>query len=94
MALTSSCPGAYQAKTFSEGIRKGRENIDRRVKPFGEAVRSVELLNLLLKHSEDAAGRVAGLELCGEWVGIKVLLCTSVIRFQGIIEYLLEVGGR
>ena len=54
----------------------------------------MELLDLLLKHSEDATGRVAGLELRGEWVDIKVLLCTSLIRFHGIIEYLLEVGGR
>jgi hypothetical protein len=49
-------------------------------------LRSIELLDLLLKHSEDAAGRIASLELSSEWVGKKVLLCASFMRFQGIIE--------
>jgi hypothetical protein len=51
-------------------------------------------LDLLLKHSEYAAGRLAGLEQSGERVDMKVLLCTSLISFQGIIEYLLKFGGR
>lgn len=39
-------------------------------------------------------GRVAGLELGGEWVRKKVLLCATFICFQGLVENLLEVGGR
>jgi hypothetical protein len=96
--LTRSCYGTYQANTFSEGFRKRIEDIDGRVQPFGQPfiviLRSIELLNLLLKHNENATGRVAGLELGGEWVGKKVLLCATLICSQGIIEYLLEVGGR
>ena len=49
---------------------------------------------MLLKQNENAAGRVAGLELGGEWVVKKVLLCASFICFQGIIENWLEGGGR
>jgi len=37
---------------------------------------------------------VAGLELCGEWMGEKIFLGLFFVRFQGIIEYQLEVGGR
>ena len=89
--------GAYQANSFSEGIRKGAEDIDRRVEPFGQAVigtlRAIELLDLLLKHCENATGSVASLELSSEWVPKEVLLCASLISFQGIIENSLKVGG-
>ena len=88
--ITGSCLGAYQADGFSDGIRKGREDIDRRVEPSGQALiaslRLFKLLNLLLKYSSNAAWRVALLELCSEWVGEKVLLCASLIFFQGIVE--------
>ena len=81
---------------MSDGIRKGRENIDRRVKPFGEALIASlrKLLNLLLKDSSNAGGRVAFLELCSEWMREKVLLCASLIFFQGMGENELEVGRR
>jgi hypothetical protein len=39
-----------------------------------------------LKQDENAAMRMTGLKLGGEWVGEKVLLCASFVRFQGIIE--------
>jgi hypothetical protein len=96
--LAGSCREAYQASTFSEGIRKGAEDIDRRVEPFGQAaigtLRSIELLDLVLKHSSNVAGRFACLELDSERVVKKVFLCSSLIFFQGIIENLLELGGR
>jgi hypothetical protein len=47
-----------------------------------------------LKHGENAAGRIASLELGSERVCKKVLLCASLISFQGVIENRLEVGGR
>jgi hypothetical protein len=88
--LTGLYPKAYQANTFSEGFREGIEHVDRGVEPFRQAViatlRSIELLDLLLKHSKNAAGRIAGLELGSEWVGKKVLSCASFICLQGIIE--------
>src|ERR1700761_7620832 len=64
--FTGSCSGAYQANTFSKGCREGIKNIPRRVEPFRQPIvatlRSIELLDLLLKHDENAAGRVASLE--------------------------------
>jgi hypothetical protein len=94
---TDPCPGTYQANTFSKGIRESIEYIHRRVQPFCQPVivtlRSIEVLYLLLKQNENAIGRVAGLELGSEWVDQKVLLCASLIFFQGIIENLLEVRG-
>ena len=33
-----SCLGTYQADSFYEGIRKGKEDIDRRVETFGQAL--------------------------------------------------------
>jgi hypothetical protein len=47
---------------------------------------------LLLKDVENAARRVAVLELGSEWVGEKIILCAVFVRFQGIIEDKLEVG--
>jgi hypothetical protein len=48
---------------------------------------------LLLKDVENAARRVAALELGSEWVGEKVLLCSLFVGFQGVIENKLKVGG-
>jgi len=47
-----------------------------------------------LKQEENFTWRVAGLELFGERMGKKVLLCTVFIFFQGIVDYQLEAGGR
>jgi hypothetical protein len=57
-------------------------------------LRSIKLLDLLLKHSSNTAGGVACLELVSERVVKKVLLCSSLVFFQGIIENLEEFGGR
>lgn len=99
--ITGPYLGAYHASSFSEHCRDGIDNIYRRVQPNCQAIigviaslRSIELFGLLLKHKEDAVGRVAGLELGGEWVRKKVLLCATFICFQGLVENLLEVGGR
>jgi hypothetical protein len=95
--LQGSSRGTYQTNTFSEGFREHIEHINGRVQPFGQpfiaTLRSIELLDLLLKNSKNAAGRVAGLELGGKWVGDKVLLGASLICFQGVIENQLEIGG-
>ena len=47
-----------------------------------------------LKHSPNAVRRVALLELCSKWVREKVVLCASLIFFQGIVENQLEFGER
>jgi hypothetical protein len=46
----------------------------------------MELLDLLLKHGENAARRIASLEPVSEWVRKKILLCAFFVRFQGIIK--------
>jgi hypothetical protein len=50
------------------------------------ALRLIELLDLLLKHGENAARRTAGLEPVSEWVLKKILLCALFVCFQCIIE--------
>jgi hypothetical protein len=63
--------------------------------PLGiAALRLTELLDLLLKHCENAAGGIAGLEPVCEWVLKEILLCVLLVRFQGIVENQLEVGRR
>ena len=88
--FTDPCPGTYQANTFSEGIGECIEYIHREVQPFCQpdiaTLRSIEFLDLLLKQSESATGRVAGLELGSERVRQKGFLCASLIFFQRIIE--------
>jgi hypothetical protein len=50
------------------------------------ALRPIELLDLLLKHGENAASRIAGFEPVSERVREKILLCAFFVRFQGTIE--------
>jgi hypothetical protein len=47
---------------------------------------------LLLKDGEDGGGRIAGLELGGEWMCKQVLLRAFFVRIQGTIDDLLEIG--
>jgi hypothetical protein len=50
------------------------------------ALRLIELLELLLKHGENVARRIAGLEPVSEWVLKGIHLCALLVRFQGIVE--------
>ena len=53
------------------------------VQPFHTvALRLIELLDLLLKHGENAARRVTGLETVGEWVLKEVAFCALLVYFQ------------
>jgi hypothetical protein len=49
---------------------------------------------LLVKDGENCGGRVAVLELGGEWMGKKILLSALFVCFQGIVEDELEIGGQ
>jgi len=51
----------------------------------------IEILDLFLKDGENCVGGMTGLELCGEWMCKKVVLCTLFIGFHGVIDDLLEV---
>ena len=62
------------------------------VQPLRVAVfRLVEFLELLLKHVENAARRIAGLDPVSEWVLKEIVLCGLLVRFQGMVENQLEV---
>jgi hypothetical protein len=50
------------------------------------ALRLIEFLDLLLKHGENAASRIAGFEPVSERVREKIVLCAFFVRFHGIIE--------
>jgi hypothetical protein len=50
------------------------------------ALRLIELLDLLLKHGENTASRIAGFEAVGERMREKIVLCAFFVRFQCIIE--------
>ena len=52
----------------------------------------IKLLEVLLKHGENAASRIAGFEPVGERVRERIDLGTFFVRFQGIIENWSEVG--
>jgi len=82
---------------LSERPREGIKDLDCWVKPSGppfvSTLRPIELVDLLLKHVENVARRVAVLELVSEWVITKILLRASFVRSQGIIKNKLEVGG-
>jgi hypothetical protein len=44
-----------------------------------------------MKNGENCAGRVAFLELGGERMGKKILLCALFVCFQSIVENELEI---
>ena len=50
------------------------------------ALRMIELLDLLLKHGENAASRIAAFEPVGERMRENIVLCAFFVRFQGIIK--------
>ena len=52
----------------------------------------INLLDILLKHGENAAGGIAGFEPVGERVRERIRLGTFFVHFQGIIENESEVG--
>jgi hypothetical protein len=52
----------------------------------------IKLLDILLKHGENAASGIAGFEAVGERVGERIHLGTFFVRFQGIIEDYSEVS--
>jgi hypothetical protein len=91
-------PKVYQANTLSKGLRQHIKDVHSRIEPLGPSIIVtlwlIKCLYLLVKNGENCAGRVALLELGGEWLDKKILLCALFVCFQGIIEDELEIGGR
>ena len=85
MQISDESVSTYQANTYSKGLREGIKDIDCWVEPTCQPVvgasRLVEVLDLLLKYSKNGGRRIAGLELGGEGMREKVLLCLPFVRF-------------
>jgi hypothetical protein len=86
-----TCRLAYQANCAS-CLGESKKDVNGRIQPFCPSG-LIWFLDLPLKDSKNIAGRIAVLELGGEWVQKEIVLCSFVINFQGIIDYYLKVGG-
>jgi len=63
------------------------KDVHSRVQPLHViGLRLIEFLDEVLKHGENAASRIAGLEPVSERVREKIILCAFFVRFRGIIE--------
>ena len=86
---------AYQANTLSKSVTEGIKDVYSRIKPLDPSIIATSgliwPLNLLLKDVENGAGRIADLELGGEWMGKQVLLRALFILIQRIADDELEV---
>lgn len=93
-------PETYEANTpfecHREGIKDFHGGFEAACQPFVTTSRPSVHLNLLLKalKHENSIGRVAGLELSGEWMRKKVHHCTLFICLQGTNDCWPEMGGR
>jgi len=89
-------PQTYQTNALSKCPGKRIQDIHSWAKPFRQPLfaASIDVLDLLSKHVKNGGWRVAGLELGGEWMCKMILRRLFFIRFQGILEYQLEVRGR
>lgn len=83
--------GAYQANSCSKRCRECMKDVHGWIKPFCPSLiaipRLIQPLNLLLQHSANGTGIVAGLELGGERVCKEIPLCAFFVLFQGIVDY-------
>ena len=58
------------------------KDVYRWVEPLSiAALRVIELLELFLKHGENAARRITGLEAASKWELKEIVLCALVVRF-------------
>ena len=80
-------PETYQADTLSKSFRKGVQDSHSRVNPLCQLiVVSLETLDVLMNEAENGAGRGTVLELDGEWMRKDIVLGTSFVSLQGIVE--------
>ena len=69
----------------------------RRIEPFCPSLivitsGLIRPLELLLKKSNNGGRGIAGLQLRGEWMSTQIVPRPFLVRIQGIIEQVLEVG--
>ena len=61
------------------------KNLHSWIQPFHKlsvaVLRLIEIVDLLLKHFENATGRITGFELVSEWVPEKIFLCAFFVLF-------------
>jgi hypothetical protein len=85
---------AYQANAFYKSFRKGMQDSHGWVKPSCQPiVVSLESPDLLMNEGETGAGRGTVLELDDKWMCKEIVLGTSFVGLQGIVENELEIVG-
>ena len=90
----SPFPEAYQAYALSKSIRKGVQDSHGWVNPFCEPiVVSLKSLDLLMNEGENGAEGGTILELDDKWMCKEIVLGTSFVSIQGIVENYLEIGS-
>src|SRR6267154_490409 len=90
--------GARQSDPFSKRGRKRKQDMDHWIQPCHQSLIAFKNLtkSLLLpsKNVQNGLGILAGVELCGEGVGVKAFSCQSLVLVCGSIEYCGKVIGR
>ena len=80
----------YHANMRSEYRRESIEDTYSWIKPLGPSIidtlRLIWPMDLLLKKGYNVGGRVAGLELGGEWMGQQILPRAFLVHFQRVID--------
>ena len=87
----------HQTDTFAEGLRKCKQNVDRRtqpsLQPLVAAPRLVELVDLVLEYGQNPCGGVAFVELGSERVRGETLSRLVLICLEGFFEDKIEIGS-
>src|SRR6267154_4176316 len=90
--------GVHQSDPFSERGRKRKQEMDGWIQPCHQSLIAFKNFtkSLLLpsKNVRNCLGILAGVELCGEGVGVEVFSCQSLVLICGSIEYWGKVIGR
>jgi hypothetical protein len=90
----------YQGNALADGGGKRSKDCESGVEPLFRgaiaAVRLNERLNIifLVKDVQNVGGKLAILEIGGEWMKREVILCLLAIPFQGITESRVKTGRR
>jgi hypothetical protein len=90
--------GAHQSDPFSERGRKRKQDMDRWIQPCHQSLIAfknfTKSLLLRSKNVRNGLRILAGVELCGEGMGVEAFSCQPLVLVCGSIEYCGKVIGR
>ena len=90
--------GAHQSDPFSERLRKRKQYMDRWIQPRHQPLivfkNFTKSLIMRSKKVRNGLRILAGVELCGEGMGVKAFSCQYLVLVYGSIEYCGKVIGR